>query len=102
MFIATVNSLNLPTPLMFAAVAITAETIGALSFAIGLGMRLWALMLALLLNLAAFTINQVHFCRELHVTQLLFWVVVCFVFIGSGRLSLDLVLRNWGTRRKTR
>ncbi len=99
-FMGMVNTLNLPAPILFAALAIFAETVGALLFAVGLGTRLWALMLTVTLGLAAFAINRVHFYRELHVTQLLFWVFVCFVFIGSGRVSLDSVLRKWLSRRK--
>ena len=100
-FMSMIHTLNLPAPMFFAALAIFTETVGALLLAGGLGTRLWALMLTVTLSLAAFAINRVHFYRELHVTQLLFWVFVCFIAIGSGRLSLDSVLRKWLSRRKT-
>jgi putative oxidoreductase len=93
-FLEIVTGLGFPAPVLFAYLVALCETVGAVFFALGLGTRVWAALLAITLGVAAFGYNHVPFLRVLHITQLLFWVFVCFALLGSGRLSLDGWIRR--------
>lgn len=98
-FLDILVNLGFPFPVVFALVSAFVEIIGAILFALGLGTRPMAFLLAVNMAVAAFPYYRQPPMLNLNLPQLLFWVFVCFALMGSGRLSLDYWLRNWFKRR---
>ncbi|NJM42342.1 MAG: DoxX family protein [Anaerolineae bacterium] len=89
-----VTSVGFPAPLFFAFIGALAETVGAVLLMIGLGTRWAALALAITFFVAAFLYGSNTPITFLSLPQLLFWVFVGFGLTGSGRLSVDSLIRN--------
>ena len=98
-YLGMVTSVGLPAPLFFAILGALAETVGALLLMIGLGTRWAAMALAVTFFVAAFLYGRNTPITFLTLPQLLFWLFVCFGVMGSGRISVDgLVRRRWLAR----
>ena len=98
-FLDILIGLGFPFPVFFALLSAFVEIIGAVLFALGLGTRPMAFLLAVNMAVAAFPYYRQPPMLNLNLPQLLFWVFVCFALIGSGRLSVDHWLRGWLKRR---
>ena len=94
-FIDMLVALGFPFPVFFALLSAFAEIIGAILFALGLGTRPMAILLAVNMAVAAFPYYRQPPMLNLNLPQLLFWIFVCYALIGSGRLSVDHWLRKW-------
>ena len=98
-FLDILINLGFPYPVFFALLSAFAEIIGAILFALGFGTRPMAFLLAGNMAVAAFPYYRQPPMLSLNLPQLLFWVFVCFALLGSGRLSVDYMLRRWLRRR---
>jgi len=98
-FLDILINLGVPFPIFFAWVSASVEIIGAVLFALGLGTRPMGLLLAINMAVAAFPYYRELPLVNLNLPQLLFWVFVCFTLLGSGRWSIDHLLRGWLKRR---
>ncbi|WP_428387956.1 DoxX family membrane protein [Mucisphaera sp.] len=97
-----VSEVGFPLPGFFAWVACYTEAVGGLLLTVGLLTRPMALLLGFTMAVAAFGYqDQIPILGGIHVAQLLFWLFVCFLALGGGRLSMDALLtKQPGTRTK--
>ena len=96
-FAAQVAGLGVPMPVLVAWRAAMSEVAGGVLLAIGLATRPAAFFLAFTLGVAAFVFHKIPILSVYttqHITLKYFWVYVFFAFAGSGRLSLDGLLRS--------
>ena len=93
-YLGIVTGVGLPAPMFFAFLGALAETLGALLLMIGLGTRWVALALTITFFVAAFLYGHNTFITFLSMPQLLFWLFLCFGVMGSGRVSVDGLIRR--------
>jgi len=89
-----VESLGFPVPALFAFLLAFIELFGALFLALGFATRLWALLLAIAMTVAAFVhfAGQSFSAREFPLLYLA--VFIFFLFQGGGKISIDGVIRG--------
>lgn len=93
-FAGQVAELGFPMPTLFAWLAAMSEVAGGVLLVLGLCTRPAALFLSFTLAVAAFRFHGLTPLVSQHITQLYLWGFVFFLFAGSGRLSLDGLLRR--------
>lgn len=96
-FAGQVEGLGFPMPTLFAWLAAMSEVAGGILLMIGLATRPAAFLLAFTLGTAAFVFHKIPVLSVYttqHITLKYFWVYVFFMLAGSGRLSLDGLLRS--------
>ncbi|MEX0884919.1 MAG: DoxX family protein [Phycisphaeraceae bacterium] len=94
--VSNADSLGLPAPLLFGALSALAEFLCGLLLALGLFARPAALVIAINMAVAAFayhwwTLEQGF--GNMERALLFFAIAVAFIFVGSGRFSVDRLLR---------
>ena len=93
-YLGIVTSVGLPAPMFFALLGALAKTFGAILLMLGLGTRWVAMTLAVTFFVAAFLYGHNTPITFLSLPQLLFWLFLCFALMGSGRISVDEVIRR--------
>lgn len=88
-FVAGVESLGFPVPVVFAWAAALAELVGGALLAVGLLTRPAAFAVAFTMGVAFFMRHAADPFAVKELAMLYGMVAVAFLFLGSGRFSLD-------------
>lgn len=90
------ESMELPAPYLQAWLATLSEALGVVLLALGLGTRLVAIPLIIVMLVAIKTVHWEHgFAASDNGYEIPFYyacMLLCLVFLGSGRLSADYLL----------
>lgn len=93
-FVEQVEGMGFPLAWAFAVLAVAAEVACGALLALGLLTRFAGLVTAVHFAVAAFLFHQVWPIRDINIAQLYVWSSLVFVFLGSGRVSLDGLIRR--------
>ncbi len=93
-FTENVAGMGFPLPAFFAFMAAFSEFFGALLLTLGLATRVWALLLAVTMGVAAFVAHagDPFAMRELALLYMAVWVF--FLFKGAGNYSVDALIKD--------
>lgn len=97
-FVANIDGWGFPAPELFAWAAALAEVVGGILLAAGLFTRLWALLIAITMIVAAFVAHGPDPFSDKESALLYLVVMLFFVARGGGRWSLD----RWLSRSRSR
>ncbi|NRB47973.1 MAG: DoxX family membrane protein [Saprospiraceae bacterium] len=91
-----VVSMGFPFPVFFAWVASFGEFAFGALLCLGLMTRFSGLMLAIIMGVASFGVQQVLPLWDMHIAQMFFWVFAFYAFVGGGKYALDYLIMNQG------
>lgn len=92
-FVGMVDGMGFPVPVLFAWLAGIAELFGGILVAIGLLTRPAALLATINMAVAFFIAHGDDPFRESELAMIFGFIMLTIVFTGSGRLSVDRILR---------